>query len=106
MKRITCPRCNIKLKVLSAGNTDGATYIETRPRRTNRGMRHLRKMTNGSKYQFTLSCGCKTDKSRTLLTIIGRSKAHATTMLRLWRFREKVAIAMKDELVFTKEAVV
>jgi len=96
MKRTTCPKCNIKFKVLSAGNTDGAKYVETRPRRTRRGIRHLKKVTNGSKYQFVLSCGCKTEKSRTLLTIIGRSKAHATTMLRNWRTNQKKVLSQNE----------
>ncbi|MEA3225110.1 MAG: hypothetical protein U9Q07_04105 [Planctomycetota bacterium] len=99
MKRISCPRCKTKFKLLSAGNTDGAEYVVSKARRRGGGQR-LRKVTNGSKYQMVLSCKCRpAEKSRTLLTIIGRSKAHAITMLRRWRDQQVKTISQEKKAV-------
>lgn len=98
MKRTTCPHCNAKFKVLSAGNTDGAKYVVTKARRKGGG-EQLKKVTGGSKYQLTMVCGCKAETTRTRFTIIGRSKAHAMHMLRRWRAREKKIISVAKELV-------
>ncbi len=98
MKRTTCPRCNAKFKVLSAGNTDNAKYVVTKARRKGGGQQ-LKKVTRRCLYQMTLSCGCKTEKTRTRFTVIGRSKAHSMYMLRRWRAREVKTISLAKEVM-------
>jgi len=89
MKRINCPVCGEKFKVRSCGNTDGATYKVDRTKRVRHKVKRvptrLRKVTQGSKYQITLSCMCKGDGGAQKKTqVIGRSKAHTMFLLRRW----------------------
>jgi len=87
MKRISCPQCNTKIKVLSAGNTDGARCVVSKADRKGGG-EQLRKITNGSRYQMVLSCRCKGGLT---FTVIGRSRADAITRLRRLRERRRQA---------------
>lgn len=85
MKRIKCPKCRGKYKILSAGNTDHAQYIVAKSKRKGGGKR-LKKITRGSQYQMILRCFCRdSNRKKKIFSIVGRSKAHAIMRLRIWR---------------------
>ena len=92
MKKTICPKCKAKMTLKSSGNQDGAIYKVVKTKRVktkvNRVPVRVEKIAGGSKFQMTLSCGCKDEKGLGLLTtVIGDS--YADCRFKLGKYTDK-----------------